>query len=124
VPAFPVLAPILLCFFSVPCCNILHGCSYLLNKAQTRMLLQEVVLGEDESKDTENVFVGGKNKWKFSSFVNWEFWWPSFPVLVYFKETQTKPEGQIHFFPIIFDGKTLYDTMVERCGPTQTSGRK
>lgn len=25
-----------------------------------------------------------------------EFWWPGFPVLVYFKETQTKPEGQIH----------------------------
>jgi len=23
------------------------------------------------------------------------------PVLVYFKETQTKPEGQIHFFPVI-----------------------
>jgi hypothetical protein len=34
--------------------------------------------------------------------VNWELWWPSFPVLVYFKETQTKPEGQIHFFPVIF----------------------
>lgn len=26
-------------------------------------------------------------------------------VLVYFKETQTRPEGQIHFFPIIFNGK-------------------
>jgi hypothetical protein len=48
-----------------------------------------------------------KNCWEFffdsyASFVNWELWWPSFPVLVYFKETQTKPEGQIHFFPVIF----------------------
>jgi hypothetical protein len=40
------------------------------------------------------------------------------------QETQTKPEGQIHFFPIIFNGKQLYDVMVERCGPSQNSGPK
>lgn len=39
---------------------------------------------------------------RYSTFVNWELWWPNFPVLVYFKETQTKPEGQVHFFPVIF----------------------
>jgi hypothetical protein len=83
----------------------------------------EVVIGEQQ-KDTENVFVGGQNRWKYSTFSNWEFWWPNFPVLVYFKETQTKPEGQIHFFPIIFNGKQLYDLMVERCGPSMTSGPK
>lgn len=48
------------------------------------------------------------NKWKYSSFVNWELWWPDFPILVYFKETQTKPEGQIHFFPVIMNGRELY----------------
>eukprot|EP00899_Mesostigma_viride_P006940 jgi/Mesvir1/16247/Mv08498-RA.1 len=60
----------------------------------------EVVIGE-EKLESENAFVGGRNRWKYSTFTNWEFWWPAFPVLVYFKETQTKPEGQIHFFPII-----------------------
>ena len=44
----------------------------------------EVVLGK-EAAETENAFVGGENKWKFSTFTNWEFWWPNFPVLVYFK---------------------------------------
>ena len=44
----------------------------------------EVVLGKEE-EETENAFVGGKNRWEFDSFTNWEFWWPSFPVLVYFK---------------------------------------
>ncbi len=29
---------------------------------------------------------------------------PEFPILVYFKETQTKPEGQIHFFPVLASG--------------------
>ena len=83
----------------------------------------EVVVGEKQ-EETENKFVGGRNRWAYDSFVNWEFWWPGFPVLVYFKETQTKPEGQIHFFPLIFNGKQVYDVMVERCGPSQTSGPK
>jgi hypothetical protein len=58
----------------------------------------EVVIGDTSAKTT-NKFVGGANRWKYDTFVNWEFWWAGFPVLVYFKETQTKPEGQIHFFP-------------------------
>ncbi|GBF92640.1 hypothetical protein Rsub_05009 [Raphidocelis subcapitata] len=84
----------------------------------------EVVIAGKEEKETENKFVGGRNRWTYDTFINWEFWWPSFPVLVYFKESQTKPEGQIHFFPIIFNGKELYDVMRERCGPTKTSGPK
>ena len=43
---------------------------------------------------------GGANSWALSSITNWEFWWPGFPVLVYFRETQTKADGQPHFFPI------------------------
>lgn len=82
----------------------------------------EVRVGDELKESGENAFVGGKNRWKYSTFVNWEFWWPNFPILVYFKETQTKPEGQIHFFPIIFNGKQLYDVMVERAGPSKNSG--
>ena len=75
--------------------------------------------------DTENRFVGGANAWPYASFVNWEFFpSPSFPVLVYFQETQTKPEGQIHFFPVLFDPKTLLGVMRERCGPSVNSGAK
>ncbi|XP_024380813.1 uncharacterized protein [Physcomitrium patens] len=84
----------------------------------------EVKVGKELDESGENVFVGGKNRWSYSSFVNWELWWPIFPVLVYFKETQTKPEGQIHFFPVIFNGNQLYDVMVERAGPSKTSGPK
>ncbi|XP_056162081.1 uncharacterized protein LOC130134451 isoform X1 [Syzygium oleosum] len=84
----------------------------------------EVKVGEELQESGENVFVGGENRWKYSTFVNWELWWPNFPILVYFKETQTKPEGQVHFFPVIFNGKQLYDVMVERAGPSKTSGPK
>ena len=78
----------------------------------------------DLSSTGENVVVGGENSWKYDSFVNYDFF-PSrsFPILVYFKETQTpedmwnvgpgeqanSPEaiakgakpGQVHFFPAI-----------------------
>jgi Protein of unknown function (DUF3119) len=82
--------------------------------------VQEVLLNKTEAS-TDNAFVGGENRWKYSSFVNWEFWWPGFPILVYFKETQTKPDGQIHFFPVIFDGEQVYNVMKERCGPSKGS---
>mmetsp|Transcript_42475 Transcript_42475/g.49632 ORF Transcript_42475/g.49632 Transcript_42475/m.49632 type:complete len:243 (+) Transcript_42475:89-817(+) len=78
----------------------------------------------DMSSSGENVVVGGENSWKYSSFVNYDFF-PSrsVPILVYFKETQTPEEmwnvgpgekanspeaiakgakpGQVHFFPAI-----------------------
>jgi hypothetical protein len=44
----------------------------------------EVVVGQQQD-ESENAFVGGRNRWAYDSFVNWELWWPGFPVLVYFK---------------------------------------
>lgn len=64
---------------------------------------------------------GGENRWSYDSITNWEFWWPGFPCLVYFKETQTKSEGQPHFFPIIMDGKKLYEVMLDRMPASQNA---
>jgi len=78
----------------------------------------------DLSSTGENVVVGGENVWRYDAFVNYDFF-PAeqFPILVYFKETQTPKEfwnvgpgeqanseealangakpGQVHFFPAI-----------------------
>ncbi|KAA8535092.1 hypothetical protein F0562_030095 [Nyssa sinensis] len=106
----------------------LLGLLLLFQTTRVRFVFDEealdVKIGDQLQESGENVFVGGENRWKYSTFVNWELWWPSFPILVYFKETQTKPEGQVHFFPVIFNGKQLYDVMVERAGPSKTSGPK
>ena len=71
--------------------------------------------GEDTSR--ENFAVGGRNRWKYSTFTEWSFL-PSkeLPVLVYFKETQTRPEGQFHLFPVIVNSKELYDALVSKVG--------
>jgi hypothetical protein len=74
----------------------------------------------------ENILVGGKNRWTYDSFVNYEFFpkgWidqPQGPILVYFKETQTQKgqgasanliegavPGQAHFFPALCNTKQL-----------------
>jgi len=85
----------------------------------------------------ENFAVGGENRWKYESFVNWEFF-PSedLPVLVYFKETETPSDkwdvgpgkwansedakakgavaGQVHFFPCIASAAFLKEQFVAR----------
>eukprot|EP00403_Amphidinium_massartii_P014766 CAMPEP_0178415182 /NCGR_PEP_ID=MMETSP0689_2-20121128/23421_1 /TAXON_ID=160604 /ORGANISM="Amphidinium massartii, Strain CS-259" /LENGTH=248 /DNA_ID=CAMNT_0020036497 /DNA_START=95 /DNA_END=841 /DNA_ORIENTATION=+ len=92
--------------------------------------------GEPELKKTgENIVVGGENRWKYNTFVNYEFFPKGLveqglpPVLVYFKETQTPQEqwnegpgasanspealakgakaGQVHFFPCVCDAQQI-----------------
>eukprot|EP00586_Coscinodiscus_wailesii_P006443 CAMPEP_0172489988 /NCGR_PEP_ID=MMETSP1066-20121228/20286_1 /TAXON_ID=671091 /ORGANISM="Coscinodiscus wailesii, Strain CCMP2513" /LENGTH=244 /DNA_ID=CAMNT_0013258237 /DNA_START=166 /DNA_END=900 /DNA_ORIENTATION=+ len=70
-------------------------------------------------KSDPNIVLGvGKNTWTYKSIINWEFF-PSiyFPILIYFKETQTPKEtwtvgpgkydkrrnGQVHFLPAFAD---------------------
>jgi hypothetical protein len=75
----------------------------------------------DGQSNGQNIVVGGENSWKYNTFVNYDFL-PSeeFPILVYFKETQTardnwvevpividKAEGQGHFFPAIANTQQL-----------------
>ena len=53
----------------------------------------------DLSSTGENVVVGGENDWAYKKFVNYDFFpSESFPILVYFKETQT-PEDQWNVGP-------------------------
>lgn len=92
----------------------------------TSFELKNVDIGASDSEilksSGENFVVGGANRWDYDSFVNYDFF-PSekYPVLVYFKETQTPKEkwdegpgkldsnggGQVHFFPAIANVKQL-----------------
>lgn len=85
----------------------------------------------------ENFAVGGENRWRYDSFVNWQFF-PSedIPILVYFKETQTPEDkwavgpgemansaealakgavkGQVHFFPCIASKDDLKEQFIAK----------
>ena len=81
----------------------------------------------DGSSTGENVVVGGANRWKYDTFVNYAFL-PSeeLPILVYFRETQTpadsreevpivvdSADGQVHFFPAISDAQQLKQQFIK-----------
>ena len=79
----------------------------------------KVEKGDTLDDSRENFVVGGKNRWAYSSFTEWYFI-PSkeFPVLMYFKENQTsKTSPQSHLFPVIMNGKKLYEAMMKNVGP-------
>lgn len=91
--------------------------------------IKRVHKGNDEILDParENLVVGGKNRWDYSAIESWDFF-PSyhFPIIVYFKENQSprRQDGsaQLHFFPVLIDGKRLYEVMNERMPSTQGEG--
>lgn len=128
----------------------LLGILFLVQTARVRFVFDEEAfevkakeidsLFADDSQlisSGENFAVGGENRWKYESFVNWDFF-PSedLPILVYFKETQTPKDkwdvgpgkwanseaalakgavpGQVHFFPCIANAKELKEQFEKR----------
>jgi len=58
--------------------------------------------------------------WAYSGWVNWELWWPSFPVLCYFREKDSyEGAGSPHFFPVIFNANQLLRALQTRTGITK-----
>lgn len=57
---------------------------------------------------------GSIGPWAYSSITKWDFFWPGFPVVAYFKEDETRPEGKRHVFFVIADGKALYAEMMSK----------
>lgn len=80
----------------------------------------EIMTAGDEGQleDTApNFAVGGKNRWAYDAIEEWAMYpSPEAPVLVYFRETQTKATGQGHLFPILMDPTRLRQLMSERVG--------
>lgn len=103
---------------------VLFGAFIAFQTATLRFTFDEnefSLVKADMSTTGENVVVGGANRWRYDTFVNWDFL-PSedLPVLVYFRETQTPAasreevplvvdalDGQVHFFPAISDAQQL-----------------
>lgn len=68
----------------------------------------------------ENFAVGGRNRWAYDAITEWGMY-PSAeaPVLVYFRESQTRPEGQGHLFPVLCSPQQLRLQLDARVGAAQ-----
>lgn len=49
-------------------------------------------------------------RFPYQEWQNWRIFWPSVPILLYFKEINS-----IHFLPILFDPKMLKTCLEQRC---------
>lgn len=49
-------------------------------------------------------------RFPYQDWQNWRIFWPSVPILFYFKEVNS-----IHFLPILFDPKMLKTCLEQRC---------
>ncbi len=49
-------------------------------------------------------------RFPYQEWQNWRIFWPSVPILFYFKEVKS-----IHFLPIVFDPKMLQACLEQRC---------
>jgi len=64
-----------------------------------------------------NFAVGGRNRWEYEAITEWAMYpSPEAPVLVYFREVQTQPEGQGHLFPVLTSPERLRKQLEERVG--------
>ncbi len=49
-------------------------------------------------------------RYPYQDWQNWQIFWPTVPILFYFKEVKS-----IHFLPILFDPKMLKTCLEQRC---------
>lgn len=76
------------------------------------LMYQTVSLRLQFSETDLDVYRGEKliRRFPYQEWQNWRIFWPSFPVLFYFKEINS-----IHFLPILFDPKMLKACLEARC---------
>lgn len=60
-----------------------------------------------------DVYRSGKliRRFPYSEWLNWEIFWPSVPILFYFKEVNS-----IHFLPMLFNAEMLKTCLQQHCG--------
>jgi hypothetical protein len=75
------------------------------------LTIQTVLIKLEFTTTTLNVYRGSNliRTFPYQEWQNWQIFWPSFPILFYFKEVKS-----IHFLPIIFDARMLQRCLQER----------
>jgi hypothetical protein len=104
--------PLVLIFGSIPLLLLnvwlglaisLFGLFLLFQTVTLRLSFTETALDIYRSKNLIRRF-------PYSEWQNWRIFWPSFPVLLYFKEIKS-----IHFLPILFDPQSLKNCLEQNC---------
>ena len=76
------------------------------------LLFQTVSLRLQFSPTDLDIYRGEKliRRFPYAEWQNWQIFWPSLPILFYFKEVKS-----IHFLPVLFDPGMLRVCLEQRC---------
>jgi hypothetical protein len=76
------------------------------------LLLQTVSIRLRFTETDLDIYRGDRllRRFPYREWQNWRIFWPSLPILFYFKEVNS-----IHFLPVLFDPKLLQQCLEARC---------
>jgi len=79
------------------------------------LLVQTVSIRVRFTETDLDVYRGDRllRRFPYQDWQNWRVFWPSLPILFYFKEVNS-----IHFLPVLFDPKMLQQCLETRCPRT------
>lgn len=107
-PAALILAALPILFFQV-------WVSLAIALLGVFLLFQTVVIRLRFTETDLDVYRSDRllRRFPYRDWQNWRVFWPSFPILFYFKEVNS-----IHFLPVLFDPQVLRQCLEARCPRT------
>jgi hypothetical protein len=107
--------PVTLILAALPLLFVQIWVSLAISLLGVFLLLQTVVIRLRFTETDLDVYRGDRllRRFPYQDWQNWRIFWPSLPILFYFKEVNS-----IHFLPVLFDPKMLQHCLESRCPRT------
>lgn len=107
--------PIVLVLVAIPLFFVQAWVSLAIALFGLFLLIQTVTLRLRFTDTDLDIYRGDTliRRFPYQEWQNWRIFWPSFPILFYFKEVKS-----IHFLPILFDPAMLKTCLEARCPRT------
>lgn len=104
--------PIALVILAIPCLLVQPWLAAVVAVFGVFLLFQAVTLRLQFTASDLDVYRGETliRRFPYQDWQNWRIFWPTLPVLFYFKEVKS-----IHFVPVLFDSKQLQACLEQRC---------
>ncbi|MCS6813230.1 MAG: DUF3119 family protein [Cyanobacteria bacterium] len=96
--------PLALIVVAIPMVVVQLWLSLMISLFGLFLMVQAVTLRLCFTSSDLDIYRGNTliRRFPYSEWVNWRIFWPSVPILFYFREVKS-----IHFLPILFDPKQL-----------------
>jgi hypothetical protein len=107
--------PVVLVLAALPLLLVQIWVSLAISLLGVFLLVQTVSIRLRFTETDLDVYRGDRllRRFPYQDWQNWRVFWPSLPIMFYFKEVNS-----IHFLPVLFDPKMLQQCLETRCPRT------